>query len=69
MTRNDEPWFLVESKKGDGSVNPALHYFQKRTGARHAFQVVIDLPYADTDLLPVKPPFKVPALTFLSQLL
>ena len=69
VAKNDEPWFLVESKKGDGSVNPALHYFQKRTGARHAFQVIIDLPYADTDCFSVNDPFKVPALTFLSQLL
>jgi predicted AAA+ superfamily ATPase len=70
VTRAGKPWFLVEVKSaGKRDLNPNLEYFQRMTGARHAFQVAFDLPYADVDLFSRTTPCRVPALTFLSQLL
>ncbi len=70
VTRNNEPWFLVEVKLSDHKeLSPALSYFQKQTGAAHAFQVVIDLPWVDRNCFAVTQPVIVPARTLLSQLI
>ena len=68
VTRDNKPWFLVEVKTGNTPLSPALEYFQKKTAADHAFQVVIDAPYRDADCFKVGHPVIVPALTLLSQL-
>lgn len=69
VTKNQEPWFLVEVKSSaKQSVSEHLHNFQKQTGAQHAFQVVFDLPYRDVDCFSYRKPVIVPAQTFLSQL-
>lgn len=70
VTRAGKPWFLVEVKSaGKRDLNPNLAYFQRLTGAQHAFQVAFDLPFVDTNLFTRTTPIRVPALTFLSQLL
>lgn len=69
VVRDGEPWFLAEAKKGDEALSPNLAFFQKATGARHAFQVVCDAPYVDVDCFSRTGPVVVPARTFLSQLL
>lgn len=70
VTRGGNPWFIVEVKSaGKRELNPNLEYFQRMTGARHAFQVAFDLPFVDIDLFTRTTPCRVPALTFLSQLL
>ena len=69
VVKDGHPWFLVETKAGNRPLNPALSYFQKITAAKHAFQVVIEMPYSDTNLLERKEPARVPARTLLSQLL
>ena len=69
VVRDGEPWFLVEVKKSDESISPNLSFYQKATGARHAFQVVCDAPYVDVDCFSRTDPVIVPARTFLSQLL
>lgn len=69
VVRNDEPWFLVEVKMSNSKgISPSLGYFQSTTGAKHAFQVVIDLPYVNRDCFQEVRPVIVPAKTFLSQL-
>ena len=69
VTRNEKPWFLVEVKISDNkAVSPALSYFQQATGAKHAFQVVIDLPWVNQNCFKEMRPIIVPARTFLSQL-
>jgi len=69
VTRDDIPWFLVEVKtSGKQSLNKNLFYFQKKTGAQHAFQVAFDLEFIAQDCFSVKKPVIVPATTFLSQL-
>ena len=69
VARDGEPWFLAEVKKADDTLSPHLGYFQKVTGARHAFQVVLDAPYVEADCFARTTPVVVPARTLLSQLL
>jgi uncharacterized protein len=68
VTKNDEPWFLVEVKKSSTTLSPHLAYFQKLTQTKHAFQVVLDLAYVDKNCFQNSDPLIVPAKTFLSQL-
>jgi hypothetical protein len=68
LVRDRKPWSLVEVKTGETSLADSLSYFQKATGARHAFQVVMDLPYVHADCFARTDPAVVPARTFLSQL-
>lgn len=69
VVRDGIPWFLVEVKKGKESLSDALAFFQRRIGAKHAFQVVLDSEYVDQDCFEYESPVAVPARTFLSQLL
>lgn len=69
VVRDRKPWFLVEVKKADTALHPALAYFQKATGAPHAFQAVMDLSPIATDCFSRRDPVVVPASTLLSQLL
>ena len=69
VSRDKEPWFLVEAKISDDSPTDALRDYQKALGAAHAFQVVRDAPFARFDCFAERKPVSVPALTFLSQLL
>ena len=68
VVRDGEPWFLVEVKKSEESLSDALGFFQRRLGAKHAFQVVLDADYEDLDCFANSVPVVVPARTFLSQL-
>ncbi len=68
VTRDGNPWFLAEVKSSRGRLAPSLAYFQKVTGAAHAFQVVMDAEYVDADCFASPGPTSVPASTFLSQL-
>jgi uncharacterized protein len=56
-------------KSGAGKLSEALGYFQAQTGARHAFQVVLDKPFLNADCFKRTDPTVVPARTLLSQLL
>lgn len=69
VVRDGEPWFLVEAKNGDTSLSGNLEHFQRQTGAKHAFQIVVDEDYVDRDCFSYTQPVVVPARTFLSQLL
>jgi hypothetical protein len=68
VTRDNEPWFLVEVKCKETKLSPALSYFKEKTKAPYAFQVVKDLPYVEADCFEKPGTFVVPASTFLSQL-
>lgn len=69
VVRDRRPWFLVEVKLRDRSMADSLAYFQRATGARHAFQVVLDRPFIRADCFERTDPIVVPARTLLSQLL
>lgn len=69
VTRDDKPWFLVEAKSSaDRSPSRNLDYFQTRTGAEHAFEVVMNAEYEEADCFAISHPVQVPARTLLSQL-
>jgi predicted AAA+ superfamily ATPase len=63
-----KPWFIAEVKTSDMRLSPSLGHFQHETGARHAFQIVFDMPFVDADCFSRQAPVVVPARTFLSQL-
>jgi hypothetical protein len=68
VTKDGNPWFLVEVKTKSKGISPALYHFQQETGAPHAFQVTFDLPFVNKDCFTETGPIIVPAQTFLSQL-
>lgn len=69
VTRNEEPWFLVEVKSSrKRGLSPYLEYFKNRIQARHAFQVAFDLEEVDDNLFSYTKPVRVPLTTLLSQL-
>jgi predicted AAA+ superfamily ATPase len=68
ILRDGTPWFLVEAKQSDRALSPSLAYFQKQTGAQHAFQAVTDMPFTNADCFSRNDPVAVPAATLLSQL-
>jgi hypothetical protein len=51
------------------ALNPHLAWFQAKTGAKHAFQVTMAADFVQADCFQKTVPIKVPARTFLSQLL
>ena len=69
VVRDRQPWFLVEVKRSDTTLSPALAHFQAQTRAAHAFQVVMELPFQPVDAFAQARPCVVPAKTLLSQLL
>ena len=68
IVHDGKPWFLVEVKKADVTLSPALGHFQAQTKAKHAFQVVVDLPFEGVDPFTRRDPCVVPAATLLSML-
>lgn len=69
VTKNDEPWFLVEAKNSAQSISSALYHFQEQTKAPFAFQVSLEKPFVDRDCFINGQPLVVPARTLLSQLI
>jgi hypothetical protein len=69
IVRDRKPWCLVEVKTGEKTLSDSLRYYHAVTGARHAFQAVMDLPYVEVDCFRRSDPVVVPARTLLSQLL
>ena len=68
VVRDEKPWFLVEVKTSRQSLSPHLEYYQKATGAKHAFQVTLNEEFQDIDCFAYTQPIVVSAKTFLSQL-
>ncbi len=68
VSRDSIPWFIVEVKSSEASLSRNLAFFQKITKAQHAFQVTIDAPFIKADCFKINYPIRVPAKTFLSQL-
>ncbi len=69
VSKDGEPWFLVEVKStANQPINKHLAWFQEKTGAQHAFQLVMDLPYVEADCFATKKPTKVPVESLLMRL-
>eukprot|EP01132_Coremiostelium_polycephalum_P000218 gene218-287_t len=68
VTRENQPWLLIEAKTSEQPITSAMHYYQEKTKAPFAFQVTKDMPYVSHDCFKQEGMFIVPASTFLSQL-
>jgi predicted AAA+ superfamily ATPase len=68
IVRDGEPWVLIEIKSTRETLSPHLFHFQKQTGAKHAFQAVMDLPHEAINCFAHAGPVVVPLRTLLSQL-
>lgn len=69
VTRDQNPWFLVEVKRsGKARLSESLTRFQQQTQAPYAFQVAMDLDFVERDCFEIDQPLIVPAKTFLAQL-
>lgn len=69
ISKDDEPWVLIEVKSSQkNAISKHLYYFYEQLKPKHAFQVVMDMPYIDEDCFAAQKPVVVPALTLLSQL-
>ena len=68
VSKDGEPWMLVEAKTSDTRPTAALRGMQRQLGAKIAIQVVSDLPYDDIDCFAPGEACAVPMKTFLSQL-
>jgi hypothetical protein len=68
VAKDKAPWFIAEVKNSDEALSGNLPLFQKATGAKHAFQVVLNADYDGQDCFKKTTPSIVPAKTFLSQL-
>lgn len=69
VTRDQQPWFLVEAKASEkAGLSDSLAYFQRQTGAAHAFQVAMDGEFVAQDCFAQRSPIIVPARTLLAQL-
>jgi predicted AAA+ superfamily ATPase len=70
VIRNNKPWFLVEVKTSETAISDSLKAYQKQLRVPFAFQVVINADYIEADCFTQQhQAIKVPAKTFLSQLL
>jgi predicted AAA+ superfamily ATPase len=69
LTRDDRPWLLVEAKLGESAgLSRALHRYAEMLPTTAALQVVRDSAFVEADCFARSGPIKVPARTFLSQL-
>lgn len=72
VTKDNQPWMMVEVKSSSKEpLSKGLYHFQKQINAPYCFQVAIEDSYLDYDCFDQKnlyTPIKVPAKTFLSQL-
>jgi uncharacterized protein len=68
VTKDNEPWFLVEVKSKKNGISKELYHFHDELKTKHAFQVTVDMPFIDRDCFSHHNPVIVPAKTFLSQL-
>ena len=68
VTKDGNPWFLVEVKSNDRHLSRPLVDMQKMLNVPYAFQVVMDMPFVNADAFADNNPVVVPARTFLAQL-
>jgi len=70
VSKDHKPWLLVEVKNSmKAKLSKNLEWFQTKTQAKYAFQVTMDAEFVEADCFQHTSPIKVPASTFLSQLI
>ncbi len=68
VSRDGQPWLLVEAKRSETGLVPALRYFQEEIGAPHALQVVRQLGFVGRSVFEDDGRCVVPGLSLLGQL-
>lgn len=68
VTKNNNPWFLVEAKLKDHSISRSLKYFHNLINPEFSFQVVRDMQGFEGSCFDKPGVWVVPAITFLSEL-
>lgn len=68
ITRDQQPWLLVEAKTSEQRASPHLYYFKERTKTLFSLQVTRHMPYVEENCFQENKVLIVPARTFLSQL-
>ena len=68
VSKDGEPWMLVEVKTSDTSVSGPLKRMQRQLGVGVAVQVVANLPFESVDCFTPGKAVSVPMRSFLSQL-
>lgn len=70
VVQDGKPWFLVEVKTSSKqAISKHLDWFLKRTKAKHAFQVCMDLNYVHADCFEHTQPIKISAENLLMRLI
>ncbi|MBW1897759.1 MAG: DUF4143 domain-containing protein [Deltaproteobacteria bacterium] len=69
VSRDKKPWFIVEVKSKESKrLSPSLDYFKNLLQIDHAFQIHFESRFIEKDCFKTKKTVRVPAETFLSQL-
>lgn len=68
ITRDEQPWIMIEAKSTNQSLTPAIYYYQEHLKPPFAFQVIKNMEYVEVDCFSKEGAFIVPARTLLSQL-
>lgn len=69
IVKNNTPWMLIEvNLSNKTSLNQSLFSFKKEINAKHAFQLVFDLPSTKDNCFNTTEPIIIPVQNFLSQL-
>jgi predicted AAA+ superfamily ATPase len=68
VSKDGKPFILIEVKTSKETLGRNLIHFSERLQVPHTFQVVINMPYIESDCFKENRPVIVPAKTFLSQL-
>jgi predicted AAA+ superfamily ATPase len=69
ITKDQQPWLMVEAKTSEQPITAAMHYYQGKTKAPFAFQVTKDISSVNYDCFSKEGMFIAPAQTFLAQLI
>ncbi|MFP4521916.1 MAG: ATP-binding protein [Fibrobacterota bacterium] len=68
ISEDGRPWLLCEVKSGTKKISRHLRHFHEILKPEHSFQITMDMDYVDKDCFASSGPVRVPAATFLSQL-
>ncbi|XJO32879.1 DUF4143 domain-containing protein [Rickettsia rickettsii] len=68
ITKDNQPWILVEAKVSDSTVSSSLKYFHALLNPEFSFQVIQNKQAISDSCFDTPGLWIVPAITFLSQL-
>lgn len=69
ITRDSKPWFIIEAKSSPSKAMKTIEHFQKQLQTDYNFEMVNNMGFIDKNCFQQKGTWRVPAKTFLSQLI